>query len=243
MKEILRIGLLDDELAPRTLLANHISGIPGFLIQFSTDDPFWALEAALNNQIDILITDIVMPGLSGLELSKKIAHLDIPIIICSAHDRYGVDSYKVNAVDFLLKNPRFFDVSDALNKAKNIISSRGKANNKSLDEDIVLVKQQSDFKQIMLRPIEIQYIEQKDVATVYMLDSGDEIRTRSRFTASLIKVNRPYLVRVHRSYAVNYLKIKSLDQAYCYMSKGQKIPIGKEFRKDFTDYLHSKTIV
>ncbi|SFB46458.1 LytR/AlgR family response regulator transcription factor [Algoriphagus aquimarinus] len=242
MKEILQIGILDDELGPRVILAEHISGIPGFAIQFSTDDPFWALSEALNQRIDILITDIKMPGLSGLELAKKISHLNIPIIFCSVYDKYGVDSFKVNAVDYLLKPPKFFDVSEALYKAKMSID-KSSTSNANIDEDIILIKQQTDLKHVMLRPREIQFMEQQDVFTLIFLDSGDEIKTRSKFSSSLEKVNRPFLVRVHRSYAVNYLKIKALDQAYCYMEKGHKIPIGKEFRKEFTTYLHTKTVV
>jgi DNA-binding LytR/AlgR family response regulator len=242
MKEILKIGLVDDEQAPRTLLAEYISGIPGFVIEFSTDDPFWALKASLELRIDVLITDIKMPELSGLELSKKITHLNIPIIICSVHDQYGVDSFKVNTVDFLRKPPNFFDVSEALQKAR-ISIVKSKMISKTLDEDIIMIKQQTDLKQIMLRPREIQYVEQQNVVSIIALDSGEEIRTRSRFTASLEKVNRPFMIRVHRSYAVNYLKIKALDQAYCYMDMGKKIPIGKEFRKNFTEYLQSKTVV
>lgn len=234
--------MLDDEEAPRILLADHISGIPGFDIVFSTDDPFWALEIALDESIDILITDIKMPGLSGLQLSKKISHLDIPIIICSVHDQLAVDSFRVNTVDFLRKPPKFFAVEEALEKAR-ISISKSKTKKPSIDEDIVLIKVQGDPKQVMLRPREIQYLEQQNAITVFSLDSGEEIRSRSRFSSTLEKVKRPFLVRVHRSYAVNYLKIRSMDQAHCYMNSGDKIPIGKEYRTDFFDYLHSKTII
>ncbi|MDF2159434.1 LytTR family DNA-binding domain-containing protein [Algoriphagus sp. CAU 1675] len=242
MEEILRIGLLDDEEAPRILLTEIISMIPGYTVEFSTPDPLLALKFVLEEKVDVLITDIMIPGFSGLELSKKIAHLDIPVIICSAHDRFGVDSFKVNAIYFILKPPSFFEVSNALQRARNLLSKRNKEK-VSLSEDMVLIKQHGESRQVMLRPAEIQYLEQKDVISVILLDSGEEIRTRSRFSATLERVQRPYLVRIHRSYAVNYLKLKAIDGGYCLMENGAKVPIGKEFRQTFYEFLETKTLV
>jgi YesN/AraC family two-component response regulator len=114
----LKVGLLDDENHPRILLTEIIGSIPGFEISFSLDDPFRALELLQNRAADILITDIKMPGFSGLELSRKINHLEIPIIICSGHTEFGVESFKVNAIHFILKPPGMIEVSEALTRPK-----------------------------------------------------------------------------------------------------------------------------
>ena len=240
MKENLRIGLLDDEESPRIILADHIAGIPGFDITFSTDDPIWAKNAVLANTIDILVTDIAMPGLSGLQLSKDIYHMDIPVIICSVHEELAVESYKVNTVGFLRKPAQFFDVSDALEKARKAI---GKSRNPipHLDEDIVVIKLQRGSKTILIRPRQIQYLEQQAAFTMVVLDDGERIKFRSSFSKALTKLDRPFLVQTHRSFAVNYLKIGSADQAFCYLHQGHKVPIGSEFRGNFFKFLDSKT--
>ncbi|GAA0878959.1 LytTR family DNA-binding domain-containing protein [Algoriphagus jejuensis] len=241
MEKILKIGLLDDEEHPRTLISDVIESIPGYEIAFSSASPFEALELIRQNLIDILITDIKMPGFSGLELSRKILHLDVPVIICSAHGDFGVESFKVNAVYYILKPPSFFEVSIALDKAR--LALRG---NKSVSyqpmEDLILFKESGDFKQVFVKPADISYIEQKAEMTWIFLDSGEVVKTRSRLYNTLEKVQRPFIVKIHRSYAVNYLKIKSLDPAFCHFQNGVRVPIGKEFRQDFAQFLRSKTL-
>lgn len=239
---MLRIGLLDDEESPRILLTEIISLIPGYQISFSTDDPFSALEFINDKKIDILITDIMIPGFSGLELSRKIVHLDIPVIICSAHDRFGVESFKVNTVYFLLKPPSFFEVSFALEKASSAVRRIKPVSNTTYD-DIVLIREHNEYKQAFIKPIEIQYIEQKESFTWIYLDSGKTVTTRDKFYNTLEKIERPYIFRIHRSFAINYLKIKSLDQGYCHFENGIRIPIGSSYRDAFESFLQNKTVV
>lgn len=242
MNEKLKIGILDDEESPRILLTEIIESIPGYQIAFSTSDPFKALEWAQNHQCEILITDIMIPGFSGLELSRQLIHINIPIIICSAYDKFGVESFKVNAVYFILKPPSFFEVSHALDKAKAALKKNTTHENFPFN-DLVLIKRAGDLEQALIRPSDIRYLEQKGDYTLIYLDSGEEIRSRNPFYISLEKVGRPYILRVHRSFAINYLKIKSLDQSSCHFERGVKVPIGKDYRQNFFDFLQGKTIV
>ena len=241
MEKILKIGLLDDEEHPRILIAEAIESIPGYEIAFSSGSPFEALELIRENLIDILITDIKMPGFSGLELSRKILHMNIPVIICSAHGDYGVESFKVNTVYYIIKPPSFFEVSFALEKAR--LALRGNRNETYHPmDDLILFKESGEFKQVFVKPSDIRYIEQKAEMTWIFLDSGEVVKTRSRLYNTLEKVQRPFIVKIHRSYAVNYLKIKSLDQGFCHFENGVRVPIGKEFRQDFAQFLRAKTL-
>lgn len=244
MEEIIRIGLLDDQESARQVLAEHISGIPNFTIEFSSDDQWFALQEAIDGKIDVLITDVSMPGFSGLEVAKRIVHLNIPLIICSAYDEYSVEGYKVNAIYFIKKIPQFLDVSEALQKARLILGRiKPVTAHFSPEEDVVLIKLQGDSKQVVVRTREIQILEQNQFTTIITLDSGEQLRTRSKFSDTLKKVDRPFIYRIHRSFAVNYLKIKSFDPTACHMLNGQVIPVGKEYRKNFSSYLESKTFV
>lgn len=244
MEEILRIGLLDDEEGARKVLAEHISQIPNYTIEFSSDDQWFVLREVNDKKIDILITDVSMPGFSGLELAKRIVHLNFPVILCSAYDQYSVEGYKVNAIYFIKKTPQFLDVSEALSKARLILSQpKPVIANFPFQEDVVLIKLQGDSKQVVIRTREIQILEQHEAITTITLDSGEQFRTRNRFSDTLQIVKRPFIYRVHRSYAVNYLKIKSFDAASCHMLNGEIIPVGVEYRKGFSTYLQSKTIV
>jgi DNA-binding LytR/AlgR family response regulator len=240
MEKILKIGLLDDEAHPRTLLSEAIQAIPGYEIAFSSGSPFEALDMIRQNAIDILITDIKMPGFSGLELSKKILHMDVPVIFCSAHGDFGVESFKVNTAYYIIKPPSFFEVSFALEKARHAL--RGSSPATDPIEDLILLKETGESKQVFVKPPDIRFIEQKADMSWIFLDSGEIIKTRSRLYQTLEKVQRPFIVKIHRSFAVNYLKIKSLDQGCCLFEDGARVPIGKEFRHGFAQFLRAKTV-
>ncbi|WP_181452692.1 LytR/AlgR family response regulator transcription factor [Algoriphagus aquaeductus] len=233
---------MDDDEGALKVLTEHISQIPNYTIVFSTDNQLYALDAVFEKKIDILITDVSMPGFSGLELAKRILHLDIPLILCSAYDEYCLEGYKVNAIYFIRKTPQFLDVSEALQKARlKLDKFKPEPPPPPAEEDVVVIKLQGDSKQVILRTREIHFLEQQEVSTIITLDSGEKLKTRSRFSVTLEKIKRPFIFRTHRSFAVNYLKIKSFDSASCLMVNGHIIPVGKEYRKTFSSYLESKT--
>lgn len=240
--KILRIGLIDDETSTRNLLTEIISMIPGYSIEFSTGNPHDALEYALDTKIDILITDIMMPELGGLELTRRIAHLPIPVILCSAHDKFGVEGFRLDAVHFVMKPPAPSEVSEALKRARKSLQLTIPQDVKG-EEDYVLIKEHGENKQLVIKPMDILYMEQKERFTLISMDTGKTIKTRSEFFNTLKKINQPYIFRIHRSFAVNFMKIEALEPTICHLIRGSKIPIGKEFKAPFQAFLKSKTVI
>ena len=221
------------------MLATFVAGIARYNTAFSTDDPYFALKEALGRRIDILITDIAMPDMTGLQLSKEIKNLDIPVILYSVHEQFAVDGYGINTVYFLRKPTKLQEVAYALDNARIFIS---RLRNRTVPplEDFVMLKLLKYSKCFMLLTSEVDYLEQNNIDTKVTMDSGDEIELRSSLKNTLNQINRPFIIRVHRSYALNYYKIKAMDQAYCYMRSGKQIPIGNEYRKDFMEFLRSR---
>lgn len=236
----LRIGLIDDEEAPRLLLSEIISMIPGYTVSFSISDPFHCIELINQGSIDILITDVKMPEFGGFEISKTIEHLNIPIIICSAHDAFGVEGFKINAVHYILKPPSFLEVSEALKRARGIIE---KIPFGLQEEKFVLLKEFGVLEKPLLRVSEILYVEQKDRFSHIHMESGKEYKTVNKLYVTLNNVKSPNMVRIHRSFAINFLKIKALEPTYCHLGSKVKIPIGREYREDFKKFMESKTII
>jgi two-component system response regulator AlgR len=78
-----------------------------------------AVEACQNNKPDIILMDIRMPGIDGLEAAQHISQLDNPpaIIFTTAYDEYALEAFKVNAVDYLLKPVRKQKLKEAIEKA------------------------------------------------------------------------------------------------------------------------------
>ena len=120
----LRILIVDDE-APararlRDLLADIAEALPHQIVAEAADG-LAALDACAENQIDVVITDIRMPRMDGLELAQHLGRLPQPpaLIFATAYDQYAVQAFELAAIDYLLKPIRATRLAAALEKARN----------------------------------------------------------------------------------------------------------------------------
>lgn len=236
-EKLYKIGIIDDEDSSREILTGIISFIPGYEIAFSLGDPFQALHYIEKFNIDILFLDIEMRGFGGLEIAKRIESKNIPIILCTAHDKYGVQSYKYNVVYYIIKIANDYEVSIGLEKAKRMIEGISSKNDFPMTNDFIFVKVIGEPSLVSIYPIQIRYIEQKLKVSNIHMESGEIHRVPKPFYQTLELFNRPYLHKIHRSFAVNHLKIKSVFSHQCILENGAKIPIGEEYHQSFFEFL------
>lgn len=226
-----RIGLIDDEENILDILIQEIAMIPGFQLGFSTVDPFLGLEYARDKKADILITDIMMPELGGLELSRKLIDSGIPIIICSGHSRYAIPGYKVDALGFLTKPPDPIELADFLEKARKKIDPLYQVVHE-VAENYRVVGDKLKFHKDVVKLSEILYIEQQNKWSTVKLADGTRFTLASSFLDSLNRLQYRYLVRVHQSFAVNVLKVRKLLPGGCELESGDRISISRRYRDD-----------
>ena len=98
----LKCIVLEDEPIATEKIVSYIKKTP-FLENATTfNNPIEAMEWLQNNSADLAFSDIQMPELNGMEWAKIIKN-DLLIIFTTAFDKYAIEGYKVNAVDYLLK--------------------------------------------------------------------------------------------------------------------------------------------
>ena len=98
---ILSCAIIDDEPLAARLLASYAEKTPELKLTGTYDSAVSAMKVLRNNPVDLLFLDIQMPELSGLEFANIIPK-ETRIIFTTAFDRYAIDGYKVNAIDYLL---------------------------------------------------------------------------------------------------------------------------------------------
>lgn len=241
MEKRYKIGLIDDEENTLDILAQEILMLPGYDVGFSTTDPLLGLEYARSGKVDILITDILMPELGGLELSRKLIDTGIPVIICSGHSKYAVQGYKVEALGFLQKPADPIELAEALEKARKKLDSLYWIR-EEIERSYVVVGDQLGHLQQVLKPTEILYMEQQNKKSIVKMEDGSEFILVSPFLESLKKLKSRHMVRVHQSFAVNILKVRKLQSDECELVSGDKISMSKTYREELRRIFEIKKI-
>lgn len=225
--------IIDDEFLARKLLQSYVKQIPELEVAGTCANAAEARARIEEGDIDILLLDIHMPDVSGLELARTCGQVPA-IIFTTAYSEYAVESYEVRAVDYLLKPialPRFKEaIAKAIEKVDTLRSNNATQDATSSDtKDHIIVK--ADYKLYRINYSDILYIEsQHEYVSFY---------TRSRRITALFSLKEletilpPELfVRVHRSFIVAINCISEADQQSCVV-EGIAIPIGGNYKEHF----------
>ncbi|MFO7704082.1 MAG: LytTR family DNA-binding domain-containing protein [Halopseudomonas sp.] len=119
----MKVLIADDEPLARERLARLINALPGYESMLeSAANGQEALQLVAEQQPDIVLLDIRMPGMDGLQAAAKLCDMpDAPaVIFCTAHGDYALDAFAVSAVGYLLKPVRSDDLAAALAKAQKL---------------------------------------------------------------------------------------------------------------------------
>ena len=114
-KTVYRCVLLDDELLALSLLRTLCESIPEIEVVKAFNQPELFLEQASTLPFDFCISDIVMPGHTGLQIARKLEGR--PVIFTTAHNEYAADAFDVEAIDFLRKPVQLDRLQRAVQKA------------------------------------------------------------------------------------------------------------------------------
>jgi len=123
----MRVLIVDDEPLARARLAVLLSDCVDVEIVGSVADGESALAAIGEQQPDILLLDINMPGLNGTALAKRLAGRARPqVIFCTAYETHALQAFELGAVDYLLKPVRLERLRDALQRAERRLADQGR---------------------------------------------------------------------------------------------------------------------
>lgn len=228
-----RCIIIDDEPLALELLEGFISKISFLELVASCSDGFEAANVLNDNKIDLIFTDIEMPNYSGIDVIKSLEYKPL-FIFTTAYSHYAVESFNLNAIDYLVKPIPFHRFLKAAKRAQNTLSLKSDSKN-SVDKSIanteyIFVK--SEYENVKINLIDIKYIEGlKDYVKIYT-NSARPILTLSslkKFEERLKKMN---FIRVHKSFIVSLKHITSVQRNRIVID-GKRIPIGLSYKDAF----------
>ena len=181
-----------------------------------------------------------MPELDGMEFSRMIEGKS-RVIFTTAFAQYAVDSYKVNAVDYLLKPFAYTDFLKAAQKALQWFElSSGTGEMHSPDKSYIFVKSDYKLKQIPLD--KVLYIEGlKDYVKIFIEDEPHPILSLMSMKSLEEMLPASHFIRVHRSFIVQPEKIKVIERNRIVFGK-EYIPISDNYKPRLVEFLAQRSL-
>ncbi len=223
--------IVDDEPIARKGIKKLVEQISRLELLDSFNSAEAASEFIQTTQVDLIFLDIQMPGISGIEFARSIPKHTL-IIFTTAYSEYALDSYEVDAIDYLVKPIDPAKFRKAVDKAITYHSLLLEEDNKSVEnveDDYIFVKSDRRFFKIHLK--DILFIEGlKDYVIIQM--DGQRIITRMNIKNIHDLLPKSIFLRINRSYIVNKNHIDSFDNNDVFI-KNYEIAIGNTYRDTF----------
>ncbi len=238
---IIKCAIVDDEPLAVELLASYVSKIPFLELCGKYTNATDALHGITEQAVDLLFLDIQMPELNGLELSKMIPE-DTRIVFTTAFDQYAVDSFRVNALDYLLKPISYADFLEASNKAMQWFQlvQQSEQQPAAATEAPRSIFVKSEYKLLQIDLDDIRYIEGlKDYVKIYTEQSPHPILSLMNMKAIEQLLPPSRFIRVHRSFIVQKSKIREIERNRIVFGDVY-IPIGNSYKQAFQDFINSQ---
>lgn len=187
------------------------------LFRFTNGDDL--INAHRKEHMDLIILDIIMPLLNGMDTARELREADqmVPIIFLTTSREFAVDSYEVKAFNYLIKpvnSNKLFSVLDDFLKTLN------------LPENTFTVQTGDSFLRITISDVE--YLEAQNKQVFFHMTDGRTITVHERFSrcAEVFCLENGFC-RCHRSYIVNLSRVKEFSKSEIITFNQTSIPISR----------------
>ena len=154
---MIRTIAVDDEPLALQLVTGYIRKTPGLELAGSFDNPQEALEFVINEKVDLIFIDIQMPDLTGIEFTRALTG-GPRVVFTTAYEKYALEGFKLDVVDYLLKPFSYEEFLKAVGKAARLIrAEQGEQEKVESNSEFLFLK--SDYKIRRINFNDILYIE------------------------------------------------------------------------------------
>lgn len=226
--------IVDDEPLGREAIQLLVQETPALNLTGNFGDAQSAGDFLLNHQVDLVFLDIRMPGTDGITFARTIKDNTL-VIFTTAYPEYAVNSYELDAVDYLLKPIEAARFQKAVSKAADYLQFLQDKSQKSTIESVtkehIFVKADRRYFKILFR--DILFIEGlKDYVIIQTTDR--KIITNTTLKAMQERLPADIFLRTSKSYIVNLEKIDSFDTNDIYIGT-HELSIGSHYRDNFVE--------
>jgi DNA-binding LytR/AlgR family response regulator len=218
--------VVDDDKLSRMACIQLFSEFSFLKIVSECNSTFELMEVMSHTAVDLVLLDIEMPKMSGLDFLKSNTNHPL-VILMSAKKDYAIESYEYNVVDYLLKPLEIKRFSKAIHKAWEVFQSKAK----TIDFDhqnAVFIKEKGVLNKVLID--EILYVNALgDYISIFLKEKRYIVHMNLKeFEARL---NTTKFIRIHRSYVVALHKLSAIEENTAFINE-IPIPIGDVYKSD-----------
>lgn len=215
--------IIDDNLDWQKIISKLVQLNPLLNLVGVCDSAMQAYAKLVEGDIDLLICDIEMPDMSGLQLVKSLRSAPL-VIFVTAHRDYALDCYEVSPVDFLLKP---IDLERFLQSIEKVRLKYINQPDTLEVEPYFFVRENLNYVQILYR--DVLYMKAQENFLLIVTTTQNYLPILS-ITKMEEQLKGDKFLRVHRSFIVNRSAISVISKNDIVLSNGQSIPIGEQYR-------------
>ena len=216
----MRAYLVDDERLAIERLTRLLSSTGRVTIAGSSTDPEAALAFLRATPVDVLFLDIQMPGLTGFELLERLDR-DVAVVFTTAYDRYAIDAFGVNSIDYLLKPVEPERLDRALDKLERFAGqprpdvraiARAVAAELAPNRRLERIASRVGERTTVLDVARITHFTSKDKLTFAVVNGHEHVIDHA-LTELGTRLDGRRFARIHRSTIVNIAFVQELFPA------------------------------
>jgi len=234
--------IVDDEPHAIEGLKKYIDHIPELEIVKTFTDPVKALrEIPAGDDVDLILLDVDMPGITGIELAKELRQKTDKLIFTTAHSKYGYEAFEVDADAFLLKPYQLSKFISTINKL--FPKDENELEGLTDKDDFIFIKTKDETHKL----IKVYF---RDIIAVESKMNYVQVHTASRSILTymtLSEISKKLLafagfMQFQRSFVISQDHIDYIEGNSIVMHNGIKISVGDYYRKYFNEFVDSKLL-
>jgi two-component system response regulator LytT len=237
---MIKVVAIDDEPLALQLVKGYIEKTPFLELAGSFDNPVDAVVYIKSADVDLVLLDIQMPDLTGTELARVISG-GPKIIFTTAYEKYALEGFRLDAVDYLLKPFSYAEFLKAVQKAQKLIDLETKQlPSLEVKNDFLFIK--SEYKIRRINFSDIDYIEGlRDYVKIFLTEEKKPVLSLSTLKALEARLPEDRFMRVHRSCIVSLEKVKVIDRNRIVFGE-VRIPVTDQYKENFQKFLDGNFI-
>jgi DNA-binding LytR/AlgR family response regulator len=236
---MIRCLAIDDEALALDLLEDNIRRVPVLELVKRCKNAMEALDVLQKEQVDLIFLDIQMPGLSGLQFLRGLANKPM-VILVTAYDKFAIEGFDLNVIDYLLKPVPFDRFVKAVNKAVEFHRLKNQVPSPTANTENEYLFVNADYNLVKIVISDITHVEGlKDYIKIHVHSSPRPVITRMSLKGIEEKLNPRKFVRVHKSFIVSLDKIISIRNNLIKLANAE-VPVSEFYREDLFKLIGGK---